>query len=417
MAQTRGMGLIKKLRLLRHFKKLIRDAMYFDYFPINASTSTSTAITALQLATYIATEWRPSIPTSFINSFVDVIHVALEPRSINGSQYWCANSDLANTDRQWSGVTSWMMGIAFTRFIIEEEGYPWWSPVSAFKGSSSVGKTMTGNWPFILPRSHFTINKPSGLLPDYLVLKLNRHGTIEFAFVESKGTNRSIASWRVAPTNWVEQSRAKLYYGTTEMKVARNIVIATRVNPIGKRLVTRKVVVRAWNENNRAENTNAIILAYFLASHYSSICFRLGYTRFADLMTLIGARIINDSEAERQQVNAQIASGFNRELEILRNPDDFRTTLNVRVGPYIIDETNSPINLIFGERIFTARFTRSAFLIMRDIVFSNPNQLISNILTTLNGIEDLRRLLRNQSSDSLAVTLNGIAVFDQSLLS
>jgi hypothetical protein len=390
--------------------------MYIDYYPVSSNTSTTTLVTPLQLATYIATEWRPAIPASFINSFLDVINIAFERLTINGSQYWGANPDLALTDRQWSGVTSWMMGVAFTRFIIEEENYPWWSPVSAFKGTDSTGKTTTGSWPPFMPRSYFTIQRTSGLLPDYLVCKLNNNNTFEFAFVESKATNANIAPPRKIPAKWSAQSKsANLLFGSIKANIARHLVIATRVNPHGKRSTTRKVVVRAWNDNNQTENTDTAMIAYFLASHYAFVCGKIGYTRFSELMSLIAIRIITNPGSADPLVNEQIEKEFHRELNILRNPQAFSTRLDARVGPYIVDEPNTLLNIILGNSIFTARLTRSAMQIMGAVVFSNSDQLIPTVLEILKGVEDLRQALQQQPTTPLAVMLNGVTIFNRDL--
>lgn len=129
--------------------------MYFQYYPVGESTVKKESVTDLEIASYIATEWFPNVPYSVINGFAEVIGNVLMPIRKGSSTFWHVNPDLAITDRQWKGMTSWIVGVAFTRFVIESEGYPWWSPVSAFKGDRSRGLTTTGNWLPSIPRTNF----------------------------------------------------------------------------------------------------------------------------------------------------------------------------------------------------------------------------------------------------------------------
>jgi hypothetical protein len=396
--------------------------MYFDYFPVGGNTARKRSVKEIQLASYIASEWFPSTPSSFINGFADVIRASIHPEIIGTKNIWCVNPDLATADRQWSNVTSWLLGVAFTRFIIEEEQYPWWSPVGAFHGPSSAGKTRRGDWSVPPPPSYFSIEKKasanSNLLPDYLVCRLNQKLKFEFAFVESKGTKQSIGSLVAAPNAWAAQSQSvELFYKSLIEPVTRNIFVATRVNPHAKRVFNRRIIVRAWNQNDSIEGANPAIFAHFLANHYAAICWRIGYRRLGQLMEIVGMSITSENKVDRDFLNEQaIQRDVERELAILMEPEVNVSPLNVPVGPAILNRLDNPLNLSLGQMSLTARLTRSALQIMRAIVIYPPDQLAPNIESTLRGIIDLRETLGSTPDNALAVTLNGVAVFEQNRL-
>ena len=145
-----------------------------EYYDVGCSKPVVRPIILLDLAKHVATEWMPGVPNPVIDGLAGVLYGVLEPCQIGyRNNYWCVNPNLARTDRQWRGATSWILGVAFARFAMECEGYRWWAPLSAFGGPKSTGKTDTGCW--VGPKVEYSIRKKSSssarYLPDYVVCR------------------------------------------------------------------------------------------------------------------------------------------------------------------------------------------------------------------------------------------------------
>ncbi len=229
--------------------------MQIEYYPPRSKAPVFKKVSAEDLAGYLGTEWIPGTPRSFIDSLTEIIGTILTRVKLNGSvDSWCVNADVADTDRQWRGVTSWIIGVAFARDVMESEGYSWWSPVSGFSGTVSTGKTKTGRWMPWIPRSLYSVEKlgtKSNLLPDYTACRLSGDGTFQYAFVESKGTKNNIQNKHLAPADWLNQvNNAKLLFRERIAPVAHRYVVATRINPDAKRANTRRIIVRAWDSQD-----------------------------------------------------------------------------------------------------------------------------------------------------------------------
>ena len=283
-----------------------------EYYDVGCSKPVVRPIILLDLAKHVATEWMPGVPNPVIDGLAGVLYGVLEPCQIGyRNNYWCVNPNLARTDRQWRGATSWILGVAFARFAMECEGYRWWAPLSAFGGPKSTGKTDTGCW--VGPKVEYSIRKKSSssarYLPDYVVCRANGpQPGVEYAFVESKGTDYSIATWRVPRIEWSDQVRnAELLFQQRVVPVGRHLVVATRVNPEALQPSTRKVVVRLWNTDEGTQLDGGSMFAAFLAIHYAAMCRRLGYQQLEELMTSAAqeiSRSANDSPPSRQGDNS-----------------------------------------------------------------------------------------------------------------
>ena len=214
--------------------------MVFDYFPVGSSGPQKNRTTPLELAKYLAFEWLPNVPYAAINGLTSVLDNALVEKGSGLNRAWHINPELANIDRQWRGFTSWMLGIVFTRHVMEEDGYPWRSPVSAFQGPTSSGRTTTGKWLVPLPKSKFRIERHVGsnlrLLPDYVVCGMDESGRLQYVFFESKGTKNSIGKWTCAPQEWSNQvNSGKLTFDGKVVPISSNVIVATRINPSAMR--------------------------------------------------------------------------------------------------------------------------------------------------------------------------------------
>ncbi|MBU4274075.1 MAG: hypothetical protein L6406_10600, partial [Desulfobacterales bacterium] len=106
--------------------------MHFDYHGITSSRSRPIPASILELATNIITDWMPGTPNSLARGFVDLLSTIIDTVRINGNDQWTLRPRVAQFEKQWKQVTSWILGVAFCKRIIAMEGYPWIAPVSAF---------------------------------------------------------------------------------------------------------------------------------------------------------------------------------------------------------------------------------------------------------------------------------------------
>ena len=149
--------------------------MHFDYHAINSSTSRAIPITILELASNIITDWMPGTPNSLSRGFVDLLSMMIESRRINGIDQWVLKPDVAQFEKQWKQVTSWILGIAFCKKVIEMEGYTWLAPVSAFTSQQRRSQSQVPYWTSNLPLMNSRITHPiprrPRLMPDYVLAR------------------------------------------------------------------------------------------------------------------------------------------------------------------------------------------------------------------------------------------------------
>jgi hypothetical protein len=196
-------------------------------------------------------------------------------------------------------VTSWILGVAFARKIIEELGYPWWAPVSAF--SSKRRATLTPAWTLDLPPSKCVVEKDnsSKLYPDYALARLNPSGSgYQISFAESKGCDKVLESLTAPPPEWKKQSRnAKFKFDGVPQLIAQYLLIATRIGPDRKSTSKRRIQVRAWNSMVPENQVKFAALRDVVITHYFGICERIGLPANAQLLAL---RNYSPKQAEDQ---------------------------------------------------------------------------------------------------------------------
>jgi hypothetical protein len=191
-------------------------------------------------------------------------------------------------EKQWKQVSSWILGVAFCRRVIEELGYRWWAPVSAFNSRSRT--TLTPDWVPDLPPTDCVVKKTNSsvLFPDYVVARAKSGASgYDISFAESKGCTTSLANLGVAPTDWKNQSRnGRFIFGGVTQAITQYLLIATRVYPSGKRVKTRRIQVRAWNAKNPEASISFEALRDVLVAHYFGVCERIGLSANARLLAL-----------------------------------------------------------------------------------------------------------------------------------
>lgn len=363
-----------------------------------------------RLAANIVTEWRPNVPSSAINGMVDVVRAFLHDGLLeNGLRIWTTDEELAYTDRQWSGSTSWMLGVAFARFVMEREGYQWWAPVSAFQGTSSRGTTQTGSWRRLPSQARFTVDKrspfKSKLLPDYVACRL-RGRYYEFAFFEAKGTNRAIQKWTDAQSSWIDQvNNAELSYRGQPVPIARNAVIATRVNPAAKQLSTRKVIVRLWNRRNVTNHRDIRILGHFLSSHYAMLCRRIGFPTLAELLEQSAGR--RDSRRTDRHMSRADIWRFGRMLNLRE------ISGSALVGEALRPETNSRAS--FGDQTVSAGLHPAAIGVIATLLDDEWSQLPDRIETEFNLLRNTQERINGAEDFPVTLLSNGVIVFSETV--
>lgn len=85
--------------------------MNVDYWPIGASTKTALPVTQVELATDIALDWVPTRPQSTAPALVDLLGEIIQQETVDSQPAWLAHPAVSGFERQWRGVTSFMLGV------------------------------------------------------------------------------------------------------------------------------------------------------------------------------------------------------------------------------------------------------------------------------------------------------------------
>ena len=268
--------------------------MNFEYQSVGSTAAVIRRVSLLRLATNVVTDWMPGVPNSLAHGFVDWLGNVVKAESVLtvGKNGWVVQETVAGFEKQWKQMTSWMLGVAFCRFVAEIEGYPWWAPVSAFTAAKRKTKVSTDYWIRYLRVARCRIQTPtpalSRLYPDYVLARKRKSSPLsEISFVESKGDKRPLKNLTVPPGDWRSQSKnAEFVYNNVPMTAARHLLVATRVNPNAKDPKTRKIQVRAWNSRDPDSRSTESAFRAILAAHYIGVCERLDLTGNAELIAL-----------------------------------------------------------------------------------------------------------------------------------
>lgn len=192
--------------------------MNIIYHSIDSASSRPVPISLEELATNVITDWMPGTPASLSRGFADLLGEILESQTLGSDNFWTVKPIAARFEKQWKQVTSWMLGVACCRKVVEMEGYPWWAPVSAFTKRNNVLSALTPFWIQELTHRQCHVKPPvpplSNLLPDYVLARFN--GTTsryEISFAESKGRQSPLHSLSTPPDKWRDQSKnAEFFY-------------------------------------------------------------------------------------------------------------------------------------------------------------------------------------------------------------
>jgi hypothetical protein len=278
---------------------LTKNTASFDYIPVGGVTQT-VKVSLVRLATNVITDWVPGVPNSISRGLADLLSRILKAETTpqSAADTWIVQSQVHGFEKQWKNATSWMLGVAFCRWVIEQEGYAWWAPVSAFTRAKNKTPVARHKW---LDKK-FSVNDcyvqpppipTSNLLPDYILAR-QKGGTprYEISFAESKGGDHNVAGsgWASSPGTWTDQCLNAVLYRRrktppdTKISAKQRLVVATRVNTKGKRAYTRRIQVRAWNSKNLETIEAEDAFREVLAMHYFGVCEQIGFSANAFLI-------------------------------------------------------------------------------------------------------------------------------------
>jgi len=356
---------------------LTKNTARFDYIPVGGAKQPA-KMSLVRLATNVITDWVPGVPNSLSRGFADLLSRILkaETTTQSAADTWIVQSQVHGFEKQWKNATSWMLGVAFCRWVIEQEGYAWWAPVSAFTRAKNKTPVARHKW---LDKK-FSVNDcyvqpppvpTSKLLPDYILAR-QQGGTprYEISFAESKGGDHNVAGvgWSSGSVTWRNQClNAELYRKRksapdVHVPAKQRLVIATRVNTKGKRVYTRRIQVRAWNSKNLETIEAEDAFREVLAMHYFGVCGQIGFSANAFLIASelrlrgiqnhlydleddrnnlrrdIMLERLRVDEAQVREEQARVADEAESELEP-RKVDTVREAvfINPNVAPYATD--------------------------------------------------------------------------------
>lgn len=252
--------------------------MNAEYWAVGQSTPSPLALTPADFSKHLVADWVPSMPASVSAAFMGwPIHLTDTVR-INQVDYVMLKDVVRGSERQWKGVLSWMLGVVGTRHVLEQEGYRWVAPLSAFY-PEAVQKVDLSTWHAQYPRSVLAAGAnpaiPSKLRPDYIALRPQSLGG-DWAIAESKGTSMSLTKKSACPSAWANQARnALVTLSGQSLAIPRHMVVATRCNPNAVKPATRRVQVRAWNSEIEGR-APADLMVEVATAHLFGVCRNLG---------------------------------------------------------------------------------------------------------------------------------------------
>jgi hypothetical protein len=227
-----------------------------EFWGVGAATPTPLPFTVENVSTHLLADWLPTLPTSLSPALIGWPPFLIETVRISIGDCLALQERVAQSEKQWKGVVSWMLGVAGTRQFLESDGYRWVAPLSAFYPETTK-RFVPAPWNIRFPGSSIRAERLQGsqsrLRPDYLAIRplpsSEAEGAYELAVAESKGTHVSLASRNTCPPDWYNQARnVSLIVDQSPVPIPRHLVVATRVNPNAERSKTRRLQVRAWNK-------------------------------------------------------------------------------------------------------------------------------------------------------------------------
>jgi hypothetical protein len=303
--------------------------MIVEFWNVGATTASSLPLTVQNVSSHILADWLPALPISLSPTLIGwppfLIQLARTPLG----NCLALQKKAARTEKQWKGFVSWMLGVAGTRQFLESEGYRWIAPLSAFYPETNQEYDLSG-WNVRFPPTSLKAERlqgsPSRLRPDYLAIRplpsSEVPGGFELAVAESKGTHTNLMNRNSCPVAWYNQARnVSISIDNSPIQVSRHMVVATRVNPNGVRLKTRRLQVRAWNKAD--EQTTPLppeVAPNIIAAHLFGFFLNLGLYETARAISL---SVITRDQVRRDLFDIETSRG--RDDSIAASEDELQS--------------------------------------------------------------------------------------------
>ena len=130
------------------------------YWPVGVTSMTHLGMTVSDISGHLLEDWVPSLPPTVSSAFMGWPFYLINVKQFQSTDYLVLRKEVRNTERQWKGFLSWMLGIAGTRHVLAKEGYRWIAPASAFYPNSSHPVNIS-NWNPAFPPGIVTVTLPS----------------------------------------------------------------------------------------------------------------------------------------------------------------------------------------------------------------------------------------------------------------
>jgi hypothetical protein len=203
-------------------------------------------------------------------------------------------------------------------------------------------------------------------------LRPSDNATVEWAVVESKGTDIALAGRKTCPSHWSAQARnIVLAVNNEPVTPPRHMVVATRINPNAKRPSTRRLQIRAWNSSTETYNEHTLP-----ASAAAEVASASLFGLFGNLGLLENALAIALSTKFRREVNEDDSHADNtRQIltdQIVRAEQEAAARTTTFKGP-------EPETLISSRAVRIESGRISADVLLAEALFEFSRKLVKAV--------------------------------------
>jgi hypothetical protein len=366
------------------------------YWPVGATTETTIPFTPKAMSDHLMQDWIPKVPSLGGHLLMGWPSILTEPYTAIGTDYLALKDSARETERQWKGFMSWMLGVCGARQVCAAEGYDWIAPASAFYPNAVV-QVGHADPPQDFVATALKIEpdptNPSRNRPDYIAVRGPTSATPwDTALVEAKGTSDSLANLVVCPEKWSQQARnAIVSYDGRTIGIDRHMVIAVRSAPNPASLRARRFQIRVWNSEERVGKADARMLLDVVSASLFGVCRNLGLSEVASAISV-------GNLVRRQRLESDVVS---EPLKVWR--DRSRARVDRELGrPQSIVRT--------GTEVLEARFEDEALEMIRSFVFEDDTSVVEK--TVVDAQRRLASKKRRMERDVVPLSPLRIERFD-----
>lgn len=229
---------------------------FVDLWSVGAPSSSRCDFTTQDISAHLVADWCPWLPVATGSSFIGWPQYLLNtPEALATRLSLLVQAK--GSERQWKSFLSWMLGVAGARHYLTRDRYRWIAPISAFYPDVAIAVS-TQDWDLPFPKPELSARRIKNrvLAPDFLAARSTSSspGGIDWAVIEAKGASLNISNKSQCPEDWKEQvENIEISVNQRPLTIPRRLVVATRVNPNAKRLSSRAIQIRAWNQQDHAD--------------------------------------------------------------------------------------------------------------------------------------------------------------------